>query len=837
MRGFSLVRGALLVCGPALLLAPAAAAAADIEVLSPKDAATALVVPVARPGDRPAAPSLEGELHLVLRNTAAGPRHVRLVLARNEGGGVVVLPGASPIAEFVAPTGRAAQLKRLAASVANRAFALRHAGARVARRQATRLALVLETLPGPDGEQATKPRTAALAAVLYSIVRRGSAPSDAQVARLAARLGAALCPDKLRCSALQQVDVASLATTIHSRVAAGQMATQLSPVLTLLATTVQARTYPRIGAHGTRELNIRLSVPAGQAPEQLDGVLAVESWAPGKKNPAKQATLPLSAKPRPFGDIRFVPASVVIQATRWCLSCNMTRGGRVHLHGTGVAPLLERMRASGEKTVSAEVRREAKDAISASLSNFKADPSRPTEATAYLKLGSKPGPGKYAGTVELSPLVKDSPSLAVNAHSRIWVPWAILAIFLGVLASAWVTQQLGPRQRKGRLRGALEAVIAQYAARRPENYPEPNGPALIWDPGWEVSLRDNPDWNYWDDLVGASNIYTSIKWARNDADLDEAETKTRDLIIQVKMWLLALTRFRPLWDLARKSHAPADEWAATQVAKDSALLLRKARHAPADPGPLLEKLEMQRGWHADFAEAWDLREYLIEAGGSMAGQAAAVPLADLDKTATAAAKRTQDEQDELDAELETHSQHLKSLLTGKPPPPSGFELIGSPGSERELEAAALQTDLDTLHAYSADPGRAIASLDVNRALTRQPGATALTEQAPVQSDASEPPQAGTPAAQSSGQAAKLLAKFKRRDTLLSIAILLVTSLLYVGTLYNDTWGSVADFAAAFGAGFLGHLTIKWALLPIYRSLRFRAAPATTPVEGAPAGVA
>jgi hypothetical protein len=145
--------------------------------------------------------------------------------------------------------------------------------------------------------------------------------------------------------------------------------------------------------------------------------------------------------------------------------------------------------------------------------------------------------------------------------------------------------------------------------------------------------------------------------------------------------------------------------------------------------------------------------------------------------------------------------------------------------EREHETATLRTEIATLQTYSAEPMRALASLSVNRAA--QPS-TDLAERQPA------------PAGQASPRrkrGTRFLKQLKRRDTLLSGAILVVSSLLYVGTIYSDTWGGLEDWVTAFGAGFLGHLTVKWALLPIYRSLRLRAAPETAAVEGAAAGIA
>jgi hypothetical protein len=52
-------------------------------------------------------------------------------------------------------------------------------------------------------------------------------------------------------------------------------------------------------------------------------------------------------------------------------------------------------------------------------------------------------------------------------------------------------------------------------------------------------------------------------------------------------------------------------------------------------------------------------------------------------------------------------------------------------------------------------------------------------------------------------------------------VLLVSSLVYAGTLYTDDWGTLMDCVAAFGAGFVGDVVVKWGLLPAGRSILLR----------------
>ncbi|MGB0096341.1 MAG: hypothetical protein WBP81_27860 [Solirubrobacteraceae bacterium] len=51
--------------------------------------------------------------------------------------------------------------------------------------------------------------------------------------------------------------------------------------------------------------------------------------------------------------------------------------------------------------------------------------------------------------------------------------------------------------------------------------------------------------------------------------------------------------------------------------------------------------------------------------------------------------------------------------------------------------------------------------------------------------------------------------------------------MYSATVYTTTWGTIADFATAFTAGFAGQVTVKWGVLPIFRSIRYHPAAAGT----------
>ena len=221
--------------------------------------------------------------------------------------------------------------------------------------------------------------------------------------------------------------------------------------------------------------------------------------------------------------------------------------------------------------------------VTAQLGDFRLDGSQPGAATADLVLEDKPGAGEYKGTIPVSTLVAGAPALPVEVHSRYSIVWAVLAIFLGVLAAGALYQQIGLWQRKRLLERALtEAVDEDYMAHRGYNLvPEPPG-RLIQDLNIQCPLRYNDEWQSWDALDSSSNIYTAVRWARNDADLDEAQTAALTLLQDIKSWLLALTAVRGVWELTRGERSAQDDWDELKVSRDAELVLIRARRTPRD---------------------------------------------------------------------------------------------------------------------------------------------------------------------------------------------------------------------------------------------------------------
>jgi hypothetical protein len=593
-----------------------------------------------------------------------------------------------------------------------------------------------------------------------------------------------------------------------------------------------------------REVTATVQLPAQQEPSALDGTVLIDSTTSGATRGGAELSLPVTAAIAPIGDVRFAPDPTVVQVTRGCLHifhCNTTDGGTVQLYGAGVSNLLAELSAAGESSLNTELR-SGSNTLDVQLTELRPDPSQPGTATANLRLDTKPPPGTFTGAIALSPLLPQAPELSVEVHSRYMFAWAVLAIFLGVLTAGYFYQQLGLSRRKRLLREMmLTAINVEYCPRESNN--DVDGlrgrEKLIWDPELKCPLKDNPKWTYTTELAKSFDIYTAIYWARNDTDLDEAQTAAVTVVKGVKIWLLVITDVRALWELTVEQRLLTPEWEQTTTSLDSHLLLLKAKHTPSEPAScneLLAKVKQQIGWHRCFAECWDLRGRLMkDDNNDIQGKASAVDLTALDREIKPVLTRTADEQDLLTYKLDQIYRELTKIANDANADASTPELAAVSVGDGEREAISERLRNEIAFLQSTTP-LTYAQISAGRVISPTDGADEAPEQQPDvaapkgllaainarmtawRQPWAERPKAPPTASRRSGVARRL----RLLDLLMSAAILLATSLLYAVGIYGSSWGSVADWGTAFGAGFGGQVAVKWALLPIYRSLRLRA---------------
>jgi hypothetical protein len=614
-----------------------------------------------------------------------------------------------------------------------------------------------------------------------------------------------------------------------------------------------------VGPIELKAVELPFELPATSSAADLAGALDVHVLTGGSL--AQEYTLPVRGIVRPIGDIRFSPAKGSVQITKACLFrlCNAATGGSVELTGPGVGELITQLRTARVTSVRTQLSESGRPPIDATLSSFETDPATPQRATAKLTVATPGAAGKYSGRLALSELLTSAASWPLEVKARVWVVWAVLSILVGVVVSALVTQQLGLERRKRLLRRALREVVDAAARMRGEN--RSDGDTLIWSLNIHGELVDNPKWTYYTPSDSAANVYTAVRWARNDRDLDEAQHDALELMAGIKDWQAALAAAKALQVVREQPRPRQEEWRATKTAFDSDVLMSKAHRAPADENAsvlLVQQLRRQAAWLRDFTVAWDLRARLLEiaaaTGDPTEANVEAAGLIGLDTDVPPVSKRTEDEQDEWEVKLARANGTLLELSlrlnADRATPDVNVPEPSEVAAENAADAARFEAQARALRSA---PG--LADVGVRQALVEEIAAPASAggaesaaaiaagaEHAPEMVVAAGPAAPRDRLARALGGARRALMPLARRvssaiappyhlrrlwlfDWLTSLAIMVISSIVYTATAYTDTWGTVGDFATAFGAGFSGHVAIKWALLPIYRSIRLRAVDA------------
>jgi hypothetical protein len=579
-----------------------------------------------------------------------------------------------------------------------------------------------------------------------------------------------------------------------------------------------------------RQVSMTVTLPPDHEPDALNGTLVLDAKALHATS-SQQLLIPVTAAVAPIGDVRFAPDPAVVQVTRWCLEllpCNTTDVGSVQLYGSGVGSLVAEYEMLGETRLSTKLRA-GSNSVDVELFDLQLNPERPGTATAHLRLGAKPTAGEYMGSIALSPLLPHSPALSISVRSRFMFIWVVLPIFFGVLLAGYFYQQLGLSRRKRLLREMMRHTINdEYCPLASKNKGDGvlGHDTLIWDPKVPCELEDNPDWSYYTELKKPADIYTAIYWARNDADLNEAEAVAVALVRAIKSWLLVLTEVLVLWELIKQARGMQAQWDNLKTGWDSRLLISKARHPPRDRkscDELLEKICQQAEWHRAMAEAWDLRSKLIALPGQPAQDAAAVDLPKVAAEAQPILDRTQEEQDELEQSLERLYAQLADILERVNANPATPTIEVAPIGDGTLEVESQRLRHELVSLASPTP-LAMASISGAYALAGLSGTSSASAAGEAEGAVPIKPTRARrpPAPPTSSRAFGLVRRLRLLDLLMSVLILLATSVIYAATVYSPTWGSPADWGTAFAAGFSGQVVIKWALLPIYRSLRLRA---------------
>lgn len=797
MKRFGALCGGLAL---ALLAMPAASAAqeAPFVVVGGGDARTVELEPCtgstsgARaveegrcPDGRPA--TLFGELDLAIDARVAGT--LRILYARREAAKPIVLPG--PANERLALIGEPVPARRALD------LALAEVREGVSIRKLIRLAAFIA---GHD------PRKLALTRI---------GPIMLDVARIAVRTGtaraAALRSLGRRLSSLVRPDGASLRLD-DARVeelfkllrrAIRKPRERLDAIRDFLKETYEAATSNvRLEAVPAelRAIRLRFALPEGESFRAFEGRVLVEHT--DDKEKITRVELPVGAGLPSIDAVTFEPDPVEIRCHSSLVGDDECDSADVTLTGPGVPAFVARMRTLKELPVTLSGDGEQSGAA---LRDVTAG-SEPTRATAEVAIDEAGPPGTYKGTVRLAP-GGTPPALTLDYKQRRsrWLAfWLILG---GILLASLPKRFWSLRRRRDLLLAELDKAAGHYRVHA-------DGPPKSYDLSDLIVLGGAGE------LKTVEELRSDIRYARNDADLDEDTGRAVEVVTRINRWL----RIEPAaWRLATVVESPptehgppSDLWRDTYTWNDAQAVMADARREPPDVATadaIVERVLWQTRWHHRFEAGWNAA--VVPEG---------TPPVDPDELAA------------LDAELKE-----KPVLTRSPADRAALDaqldhlLEAVPERDRTVPGERGTHVVPGDHSLNRVNWDA-ASLNfrgwatLNRAefmqfRTRVASSGRAPTRRPAQGEASGAPPAadaprGRPAAV--GQWVRGWA-WRRRLMDLAWSLLLIAgaTVAYLVTVYDDSWGSVDDMLTAAAAGFGAAIAIEWGALPLFQTLRLR----------------
>lgn len=775
---------------------------------------------------------IEGTLNLGVRNSAPFPVQVRMLYLRTADGSIQILPS------------RPGALSILWPAVSGHAL----------RATAARLGRDLTVIAASSSREAARPAMDAAAAVAAQLSVAADRPSPRQLRRLAGLLAAAarrpgsfapgdfaqalahvICPGGRHCPGVGLSNVRPLIEALEEgardeRRGRAELVTRMQSFIDATRQT----SYPSIPAHTATQLRLHVGVSDSSSPESLSGTLELQGYTTGAARPAGQVAVPILAKVEALGDIRFDPPTAVIRVARACLFRCGAKSAAVQLFGAGVGKLIADTRKS--TMIYGELTHEDRS-LRIALESIEGDTSRADAAKARVTVlgAGTPEVGKYAGGVAISHLLADSPSIKVEVESQLWESWAVLLVAIGVAGSGIVFQVLPIRQRRRTVHSAIEERIYELNRQIDALPVRLRRAPVVVELEQKIEVGGYLRAKHYE-LLSAEDpksILSAADWARNEEEMAEVMKVTGEFVAVSRRWGAALEQLDKLEklqaELQQLAGSSAAGWSSTKAAKATYQTVQRAA-----AGGVRDLLVAPLSWHLRLAEAWRLRETLVRSPAPIGPAAEQSDLSGLDESAPSYSSVKPARRRSLDARLESAIYELEMLrrqASGLPgaTPIEPLATTPQPTPEPAAEGPApavsiVESDPDLVVALAADPVEPVAPGEAQP--PRPPvrasyGSRLVSLVEPLSGGLADSIRKPAQRVWLRRRRARVSRRARPTDIFVTLAVVVVTSLAYTATIYNNEWGTFDDFATALGAGFIGHVTLNWGLLPIFRSVVLR----------------
>ena len=551
-----------------------------------------------------------------------------------------------------------------------------------------------------------------------------------------------------------------------------------------------------------RGIQVTFVLPNRKRLSRVNGMLVAQLRARG---PGKSQQFPKAAQLRVRGTsppVRFSPAEVALKVRHHCWLLDVGDCGReaqVLIRGEDVAAL----RTEGTRIGHVVVGNGDGGEASLELTDAKVDGG---VLTGTVKVDDTSGVGEFKGALPLAPGIAGGPELPVSVTVGHSLGWAVVFVFLGAFVGGGLALFRGIRRRRKLLGLEVSSMLERYDREKDESGGTPAGydiDAHIIQPRYNDRRGVRP----FPGNHGVSGLLWRIDSAQDDHDFDEAATNTDAFIATVDWWIRlepwAREITRQIEERTVPRRASGMRFTECDAFADTYALRQKLRSRPKKEEEV-QDLQQRAAAHClrltRWRALWHLHLEVEKANLELTDQQA-------DALRDAEIETIQDQTKPgkaADEEAEAQRVALEDRLLDEAGDTLRYLLAtAKPGVSERVEED-LEADRERIEDLTSTM---VARPLVDRGLLYSIRRHGLDE-----------------------TASRLWQDFKsvqRGDLMWTLLSALVASTAYALTIWDDTWGTITDYATAFTAGFLTDAVVKWAVLPAFQSYRVRRRAAAT----------
>ena len=554
-----------------------------------------------------------------------------------------------------------------------------------------------------------------------------------------------------------------------------------------------------------RGIQVTFVLTKGQRLSRVNGMLVAQLRARG---PGKSHKVPEAAQLRVRGTspaVRFSPAPVTLTVREGCwlvadFFSDCGEEGHVLIRGEDVAALRDEADPVGHVVLGNGKGGE----VSLELTDVAIEGDA---LTGTVNVNDTSGVGEYEGTLPLAPGVAGGPELPVKVKVGHSLGLAVLVVFLGAFVGGFLALRRGIRRQRSLLRLQVRSMLERYDSERRKNRGVAAGydiDALHVQPRYEGDgvVRPFPG------DAGVSGLLWRIDSAQTDQDFEDATERTESFIDAVDWWIRLEPWAREICLQIEARTVPqrkgGRKFTDCRAFHDTYELREELRTPPKDEEKVQE-LQQRAARHCTRLNRWrELWHLLLEVDKVMHR----LTKEQRDVVADADVNAIEDEaKPDPDKNEEAEARRVAVVEE---------RLLDEAEDTLHYVLASLEQELDTrVEEQLVDDSRRVKDLvDAvgTRFVSRTLAEPDLRPRFAIRRDRGDEKKSGL---------WSWFRRIQRGDLFWTLLSGVVAATAYTLTIWDETWGTIADYVTAFTAGFLTETVVKWAVLPAFQSYRAR----------------